>query len=143
MTLMTWSAIYALGVPEMDLTHQEFVAAVNAAADADDSDFLAAFDALIAHTEVHFAREQDWMLALGFAADHCHIGEHERVLQVLTAVREKMSQSQDWPLGRRVLTEMAPWFDQHAATMDAPLAHYLKEAPAGATAGSPHNQAGT
>jgi len=128
---MEWSELYTLGVPEMDATHQEFVAAVTAAATADDEALPARFDALIAHTEQHFARERQWMLAQGFAPDHCHMGEHDRVEKLLKAVRARITEAQDFALARRVLAEMAPWFDQHAATMDAPLAHYLKEAAKG------------
>ncbi|MDD5296058.1 MAG: cation-binding hemerythrin HHE [Rhodocyclaceae bacterium] len=127
MSLMEWSDIYALGVPEMDTTHREFMDGVNAADSAADADFLPCFDALIAHTVAHFERERAWMERLGFARDHCHLGEHERVLTLLNAVRDKMAEDGDLALGRRVLSEMPPWFDQHASLMDAPLAHYLKE----------------
>lgn len=132
MSLMNWSALYALGVPDMDATHQEFMAAVNEAVEASDTDFLARFDALIAHTAGHFGQEGLWMERLGFASDHCHLGEHERVLKLLMAVRDKMAADGDTALGRRVLSEMPPWFDQHASLMDAPLAHYLKEEQRGA-----------
>lgn len=127
MPLMEWSAVYALGVPEMDATHQAFMAAVNAADEADDGDFLRVFEALIAHTVVHFERERIWMLELGFSPEHCHLGEHERVLKLLDAVRDKMIEDGHVALGRRVLSEMPPWFDQHATLMDAPLAHYIKD----------------
>lgn len=128
---MEWSAVYALGVPEMDTTHQDFMTAVNAADQADDSDFPGLFDALIAHTVGHFERERIWMLELGFAPEHCHLGEHERVLKLLQAVRDKMAADGEVSLGRRVLSEMPPWFDQHATLMDAPLAHYIKEEAVG------------
>ena len=127
MPLLEWSEIYALGVPEMDATHREFMAAVNAVDRASDEDFLGCFDALIAHTVEHFEQERRWMLELGFAPDHCHIGEHERVLKLLSAVRDRVAEHSDLPLARRVLSEMPPWFDQHASLMDAPLAHYLRK----------------
>lgn len=127
MAILEWSATYVLGVPDMDRTHEEFIAAVNAVEAASDETFLTVYQALLDHTVEHFERERQWMLQLGFAADHCHIGEHERVLKVLRAVHAKVQESGDFSLGRRVVAEMGPWFDQHASVMDAPLSHYLKE----------------
>lgn len=127
MPILEWSATYVLGVPDMDRIHEQFIHAVNTAAAASDADFLGLYQALLDHTVDHFEQERQWMLQLGFAADHCHIGEHERVLKVLRAVFEKIQETGDMALGRRVLGEMAPWFDQHASIMDGPLSHYLKE----------------
>ena len=136
MPVFEWSAIYVLGVPEMDKTHEEFAQLLNATADAPDEELLARFDTFITHTEEHFARENRWMLELGFPPDHCHMGEHERALKVMQAVRKRVAEANDIALGRRLVGELPQWFDNHASIMDAPLAHYLKEGgvPEGETA---------
>ncbi len=127
MPVFEWSAIYVLSVPEMDKTHEEFALLLNAVADGPDTELLARFDTFIAHTEEHFARENRWMQELGFPPDHCHMGEHERALKVLQAVRKRVAEADDFALGRRLIGELPLWFDNHASIMDAPLAHYLKE----------------
>lgn len=127
MPVIEWSALYTLGVPEMDKTHEEFVHHLNAIADGPDAELLQRFDALIAHTAEHFARENRWMQELGFPADHCHIGEHARALLVIQAVRKRVAEAGDIALGRRLVGELPQWFDNHASTMDSALAHYLKE----------------
>lgn len=127
MPVIEWSDQYKLGVQQMDDTHREFMDLLNAAADASDEEFPPLFAGFIEHTEAHFAQENRWMQELGFAADHCHTGEHEHVLKVLHAVNKRLVEVNDLALGRRMVSELPQWFDNHAATMDSALAHYLKE----------------
>lgn len=125
MPAMEWSDVFVLGVDKMDATHREFVDLVNALAAAADAEFLPRLDNFIAHTAEHFEQENRWMGELGFPAVHCHTSEHERVLNVVKAVRQQV-EAGDIALGRRLAEELPPWFDNHAATMDAVLAHYIK-----------------
>jgi hemerythrin-like metal-binding protein len=121
---MEWGERYALGVARMDETHREFVDHYNALAQAPPGHFFACFDAFLAHTEAHFDQENRWMEAVNFPA--CHRAEHDRVLEVMREVRQRVIQG-DAFLGRRLIEELHPWFDHHVDTMDAALAFYLKE----------------
>lgn len=142
MAQLVWSDQYELGVPQMDRNHQEFAQLQCELVQAGDDRFLALLDAFIAHTEDHFAQENAWMEASGFPPIHCHRGEHDRVLEVLRDVRKRAAGG-DIALGRTLANELAPWFDAHAATMDAALAYFIKqsgyriEAEAGAAAANP------
>lgn len=119
---MEWSERYELGIARMDETHREFVGFCNELAAAAPEDFLARLDALIGHTAAHFGQENRWMEAVDFPA--CHRAEHDRVLEVMNEVRRRVEKG-DAFLGRRLLEELRPWFDNHVDTMDAALAFHL------------------
>jgi hemerythrin-like metal-binding protein len=139
---MEWGERYVLGIAPMDETHREFVELCNAlinawpksehVSDASPAvsggtvqNFLGQFDAFIEHTAAHFDQENRWMEAVNFPAP-CHREEHDRVLAVAQEVRRRVENG-DLFLGRRLLEELSPWFDNHIDTMDTALAFYLKE----------------
>ena len=121
---MEWGKRYELGIALMDETHREFVEFCNVLVAAEPENFLKQFDAFIAHTAAHFEQENRWMEAVNFPA--CHREEHDRVLEVIRDVRQRLEKG-DAFLGKRLLEELPPWFDNHVDTMDAALAFYLKE----------------
>ncbi|MCL2590217.1 MAG: hemerythrin domain-containing protein [Betaproteobacteria bacterium] len=124
---MEWSERYALGITRMDETHREFIEFCNALADAgpESENFFEQFDAFIEHTAAHFNQENRWMEASSFPVA-CHREEHDRVLSVAHEVRQRVEKG-DFFLGRRLLEELPPWFDNHIDTMDSALAFYLKK----------------
>ena len=123
---MEWQDRYKLGHEPMDATHREFVDLVNTLAQAGDGEAIAALEALIDHTDAHFAQENRWMEESGFPPLHCHVGEHQRVLASLRSVLS-MACKGNPGLGRVVAGEMPAWFDNHAATMDAALAWHMRQ----------------
>ena len=125
MSLIDWSDALELGVDQMDSTHREFVVLLNALAEVPEAKVLAAFDAFYAHTVAHFDQEADWMRTLSFPPIHCHTAEHEGVLEVMREVRGYLAAG-DINVGRVLARELAIWFRDHAATMDAMLAYYMK-----------------
>lgn len=135
MGAITWSNDYELGLAPMDDTHREFVELVNGMIDCADVDLVAGLDRLIEHTVEHFAQEDRWMRESGFPPEHCHTTEHERVMAVLQDVRNRTLEG-DVALGRTLLRELAPWFDNHAQTMDAALAWHIQTTGYRATAGA-------
>jgi hemerythrin-like metal-binding protein len=122
---IVWSAAHELGVVPMDDTHREFVDLYNVLATADDAGFLGRFDALLAHTDAHFAQENLWMGESGFPPTAIHRGEHERVLAALRQVRGRVVRG-EIAAGRDAIAQIPEWFDQHAATMDAALANWMR-----------------
>ncbi len=121
--VMQWSESLELELEPMDETHKEFVEHYNAVASAAPEDVLARLDALIAHTVVHFDQENRWMEAISFPS--CHRAEHDRVLQVLRDVRDRLEKG-DGFFARQLIQELPAWFNNHANTMDAALAFTLK-----------------
>ncbi len=123
--LIEWSDSFVLGVDSMDATHREFVEQLNALGEAADAAMLDLLDAFIAHTDAHFARENQWMTGTGYPMTHCHLEEHEGVLSIMREVRGMVADGR-FELGRVLVRELAPWFTNHAATMDAALALFVK-----------------
>lgn len=122
MPALEWDARFENGLERMDRTHREFVDHYNRLAAADADEFLLTLDAFIAHTEAHFAQENEWMEAVGFPG--CHRAEHDRVLGVMRDIRQRAERG-DLFLGRRLVEELPAWFDNHTNGMDAALAFHL------------------
>lgn len=135
--MMAWDdARHRLGVAEMDTTHQEFVALVTLLNEADDSDFVALFDTLLAHCRQHFSHEGRLMRMARFPALGEHEGEHHRVYGDLVQMSRAVARGRLLFARAYVKAGLMQWFELHLATMDAALAAHLKtlgEAPAART----------
>ena len=126
MATLDWTPELALGDARIDETHREFVDMLNVVGDAPDETMLAAIDALIAHTEEHFGQEQRWMAATDFPPTHCHLDEHEGVLNAIRETRVYVVEGK-FKVGKVLAQELGNWFRSHAATMDTMLTQWLKE----------------
>lgn len=127
MATLEWSGDLALGLEQMDQTHIEFVQLLRAAQDAEgDARFVPAFRELVEHTAEHFAQEDRWMRATGFAEGNCHTTHHA---MVLGSLREGLDQAAagDCALARDMAAELGTWFPLHAQSMDSSLAAHLRE----------------
>ncbi|GHT88955.1 hypothetical protein AGMMS49543_27770 [Betaproteobacteria bacterium] len=130
-TIVWDAARSALGVPEMDVTHREFVTQVAELIASDAAAFPARFSALVEHTRAHFAAEDANMQATHFPARSEHNSEHRRVLEEMGAFQRAL-QSGRSGLARTYVRDGIPaWFRQHLATMDSALAAHLKKQGAG------------
>lgn len=128
MALLSWNEGLRLGQPQMDTTHVEFVDLLVAFELAlEGGDPGAALAALTEHTVAHFAQEERWMAALGFAPQNCHAFQHLSVLNVLREVQRLHAEAPDPALLQRLATELAQWFPAHAQSMDAALALTMTE----------------
>lgn len=108
----------------MDGTHREFVALLNRLAEAPEAELTGVLDEFISHTEAHFAQEQQWMEAIQFPPLHCHVREHEGVLEISREVRKRVGAGETHLAG--VLAKaVAQWFVNHVESMDKVLAVFL------------------
>lgn len=135
-----WSAAHEIGLVPMDRTHREFVDLYNNLVRAGSTEFLDHFNKLILRTLHHFDRENAWMERSGFPPSVIHRGEHDRVLRLMRAARDKIAAG-EVESGREFGAQLPAWFEQHAATMDAALAMHMRrnrfepdDDPAAATA---------
>ncbi|MDR7308030.1 hemerythrin-like metal-binding protein [Rhodoferax saidenbachensis] len=124
---LQWSDALSLDMPLMDATHQEFVALLAEVVQAPDALLLPRWVTLIAHTQDHFDREDQWMRDTGFATDNCHTTQHKVVLQVMRE-GEARGHTGDLDVVRQMARELGAWFPQHAQSMDASLALHLRSA---------------
>jgi hemerythrin-like metal-binding protein len=125
MSSLQWSDALALDLPLMDDTHREFVDLLARVEAASDATLLEAWRELIAHTDDHFGREDEWMKNTQFASSNCHSMQHEVVLSVM---REGAQHGEGGDLAsvRQMASELGNWFPQHAQSMDAALALHLR-----------------
>lgn len=116
---------YRLGHDTMDAIHQEFIALLNDVLAAEGEDFERGFEALMRHTEAHFAFEEREMEALNLASRREHCDEHRRILSEMDFFYAKALNGRR-SFARAYLREQIPhWLRQHTATMDADLAARL------------------
>jgi len=123
---LAWSDALALDLDFMDDTHREFVDLLAATETAEDADLLTRFEALIAHTDDHFGREDRWMQDTQFSSSNCHTLQHTVVLQVMREGLKRGHEQGDLDLVRQMAKELGIWFPQHAQSMDAALALHLR-----------------
>ena len=129
MPLLAWSDALAVQHDQMDTTHQEFVQlmqAVEGAVGGPAAPLLRCYDAMLAHTVDHFAQEDRWMIATGFAAENCHSMQHRQVLAVLKEVGRLAHDEGKVETIGPLLPELARWFEQHAQVVDAGLAQHIE-----------------
>ncbi|MBX3607458.1 MAG: hemerythrin [Piscinibacter sp.] len=122
---LEWSEALQLELPQMDVTHREFVELLAAVQAADDADLLSHWQTLIEHTVEHFGQEDRWMLETGYASGNCHAVQHQVVLQVMREGATRAAAGEA-ALLRLIAGELALWFPQHAQSMDAGLALHLR-----------------
>ena len=129
MSTLAWSERLVLNQPTLDTTHEEFVGLLNAYGEALDAgvDALPAYQALLAHTEAHFAMEEDWMARCGFEAQNCHSSQHAMVLNVMREALRYANELNDREPLNILRTELAGWFPQHAEMMDAALVFTMEQ----------------
>ncbi|TNF54585.1 MAG: hypothetical protein EP308_07535 [Burkholderiales bacterium] len=123
---LDWTDSLNTGDARMDDTHHEFVTLLNELLQTPPERQLPLYRAFIDHTVDHFAQEERWMVATGFAADNCHASHHATILETMRAVVEHFEQG-DTDIINRLAEALAEWFPQHAASMDAGLALHLKD----------------
>ncbi|MCE4554446.1 hemerythrin domain-containing protein [Roseateles cellulosilyticus] len=129
MNTLAWTDNLVLNLPQLDTTHQEFVELLNAFGDALDTgaDALPTYQALLTHTEAHFAMEEDWMARCGFEPQNCHASQHAMVLNVMREALRYANELNDREPLRILRTELAGWFPQHAEMMDAALVWTMEQ----------------
>lgn len=130
MPLIDWaSGRYRLGNEQMDSTHEEFVALVNALGEADSARFATLFQNLLEHTSDHFMREESLMEESAFPSLGEHRDDHRRVLAELRQLAQRVAAGRTTLARSYVQDRLPDWFALHAATMDSALAAHLANHP--------------
>ena len=132
---LAWTPALGLDMPVMDDTHEACVALLAEVAQAPDETLLSHWALLIDHTQEHFDREDQWMLASGFAPDNCHTSQHSIILQVMREGGKRGLQG-ELDLVRQMGHELGLWLANHIQSMDAALALHLRSAGFDAQSGT-------
>jgi hemerythrin-like metal-binding protein len=125
--MLNWKPeLHAVGVTEMDATHEDFVRELAALTRAGDEEFPHLFHALGLHTRAHFENESRLMRACRFPAIGEHESEHQRVLGELAMIGRGVAKGRLGLARAYVAVGLPDWFNKHLATMDSALAARLK-----------------
>jgi len=82
-------------------------------------------DEWLAHTQAHFARENELMIETQFPMYSVHSTEHERVLNDMTSIIQSWRVDDEIDiLIDYVFTSWPTWFDNHVNSMDMITAHF-------------------
>ncbi|AOW12613.1 hypothetical protein LPB72_16385 [Hydrogenophaga crassostreae] len=124
-----WTDALRLDFDPMDNAHRTFVTLLAIAQTADDAALAPSWQAVIKHTQQHFACEDHWMRESHFANASNHGLQHRLVLNVM---REglAMAQAGDKQALRAMTHELASWFVKHTQSLDAALALHMRRFPA-------------
>ena len=126
MALIEMADVTKVGNALIDHDHQTFISLLNQLDAASNADFPALFQQLYAHTEQHFALENQLMQDSRFPAEGEHKGEHLRVLAEFKQFKTRIDKGM-LAFGRGFVRERLPqWFQLHVTSMDSALAAHIK-----------------
>jgi hemerythrin-like metal-binding protein len=125
--MLNWKPeIHAVGVADMDGTHEQFVEELAKLTKASDAEFPHLFHALALHTRAHFENEGRLMRACRFPAIGEHESDHQRVLGEMAQIGRGVAKGRLGLARAYVAIGMPDWFHKHLITMDSALAARLK-----------------
>ena len=121
-------AAYSLGVPEIDLQHQELANLINRLDDAvkhyaSEEVAIHLFDEMISYARSHFETEERLMDQYGYLGNEVHKQAHQRLIGQANYLREKFIQGGEL----LALQYLKDWLLPHILDMDKPLARYLMQ----------------
>jgi hemerythrin-like metal-binding protein len=112
-----------LGIEMMDADHLRIERLLGEIATASDGDIARLFTDLDAELSAHFAREEELMKAKSFPGLHCHVAQHNNILDQL----RRGAQLTDAAALREHLVTLVPQLVQsHVFTLDRMTAAFLK-----------------
>jgi hemerythrin-like metal-binding protein len=114
-----------VGVDAIDQRHEEFYTLFEALKKVDDSEFLEAFDAVILHTQGHFAEEEADMEKIVYPNKAEHIQEHRKALEEMNYFKEKASSGKLMFAKAYAKDRLGDWFRNHLLNMDSDLARVI------------------
>lgn len=114
-----------VGVDSIDQRHEEFYDLYETLKNVSDSEFLEAFDAVILHTQGHFAEEEADMEHLVYPNKAEHKQEHQKALDEMNYFREKVSSGKLMFAKAYVKDRLEDWFRNHLLNMDSDLARVI------------------
>ncbi len=125
MTLIKWRKEFNLGVASVDHEHAELIALINELHEAAEAgcrydDVVDALGEIFAQISAHFALEEKFMRDSGYAAYDEHKTDHERLLDQLRDIMDRVEDDGSYNKDR-LSQELENWFTVHFRTHDARL----------------------
>ena len=135
MSIVDLEAIPQVTLPFMNADHREEARLLNELGEALKGHrtgkvpveaVLHSFEALLAHTQEHFGREEEAMRQAAFPPYPVHKGEHDRVIEEMEAEEAHFRETGDTARLWGYVSEAVPaWFVAHIQSMDAMTAGFV------------------
>jgi len=135
MPLVTWSARYSIGIPQIDAHHRHMFFLLNKLHD----DFVnratahiigTLIDELSDYATYHFAAEERWMKANGYPAVEQHAREHDRFSLRIGEFAISYRRG-DKSLALEILSFLHSWLSGHILQADAEFGTFIAEEKSG------------
>ena len=123
-----------VGFAPLDAFHREARELLAALSTPEGADYGLALVSMHERLLRQCAAEESWMRDADFPAYDPHKREHDDLLEVVSEVRRRYDAG-DNEIAERFAAALPNWFDNHAQSMDAALAFYLRERTAPAESG--------
>lgn len=121
-----WTEALSVGNETIDDDHRHLFRLLDQLQHATLGEALGVVDELVAYTEVHFQREEAFMLKMGYPAYLEHKAEHEHFFGEVHAFRSSLTQGTQ-SLIPKTSALLGSWLNQHVLVFDKALADYLNE----------------
>ncbi len=133
MPLMTWTDKLSVGVAVLDADHKKLVAMVNELYDSITAgrgkDAVGkVLDGLIAYTQTHFGREEQYFAQTAYPAAPAHRKEHTDLCQQVVAVQQKYRAGATGTLSLEVMNFLKNWLVNHIQGSDKKYGPHLNAA---------------
>lgn len=125
-----WDEASLVQWPAMDEHHLHLVNLLEKVPQTADEALMPLWATILHATVEHFGDEDRWMQESDFPAQHCHMGQHALVLDMLREV-EARGHGGDLEIVRHMAHELSNWLPQHIDMMDAGLALHLQRLQTG------------
>lgn len=130
-SFMDWSDDYETGIEPIDNDHRRLFKAVNDLHDAyaigdADGHFAELFQLLSEYVDVHFAREEEVMVGIGYPNLESHIVSHQ---ELAATVHEyaKLYRTDPGAISRKeILGFLGNWLSKHILVSDMEYVPYIK-----------------
>jgi hemerythrin len=118
-----------LNIPEIDSQHETLIGLINLLHEtmlqgADRADLDKLLSQLLAHTQTHFAYEEQLMSQYNYPECGAHKSEHNRLMQHLVDLAKRYNQG-DLLLSFAIVLELKGWAVVHIQKSDKPLGTFL------------------
>ena len=130
MPLMQWTEELSVGVESLDDDHRQLFAMVNGLFDAIEGGtgaglMSALFDALLAYTRDHFAREEALMAERHYPELAAHRVEHAELAERVHALRRSFLTDGGDGVGQELLVLFKTWLTSHIRVTDRAYRPYV------------------
>lgn len=134
MPIIQWSEKFSTSNPDIDTQHKEWLTIYNKAHDrmmgSNDTDFrstgIDALQEMKAYSLYHFAREEEWMTAIGYSGLESHKNLHKAFALEIEGVIQDLRKG-NHVLNSEIIKRIENWLTHHILNEDQMIKEYVEQ----------------